>query len=325
MAVPNLSELVTTTLRHRSRKLSDNVTANNALLARLKERGRVRLFSGGREIAEELTYAENGSFKRYSGYEQLSLTQNDVISAATYPIVQAAVAVQMSGLEELQNASKEQMIDLLESRIMNAEATLANNIASDIYSDGTEANQITGLQALVADSPGSDTVGNISSASFPFWTNVSYDATTDGGGATTTSNIQTYMNAVYVQLVRGTDKPDLIVMDNTYFKLFLGSLQTLQRFGNEKLADLGFTTVKYLNSDVVLDGGSDQAASGTRTPTQRAYFLNTKHLSFRPHRARNFVPLEKRTSFNADAMVQYIVFAGNMTMSNRALQGVLKE
>ena len=33
MASPNLSEIVTTTLRSRTGKLADNVTRNNALLA----------------------------------------------------------------------------------------------------------------------------------------------------------------------------------------------------------------------------------------------------------------------------------------------------
>jgi hypothetical protein len=36
-------------------------------------------------------------------------------------IRQAAVAVSISGLEELQNSGEEAIIDLLESRIMNAE------------------------------------------------------------------------------------------------------------------------------------------------------------------------------------------------------------
>ena len=59
MASPNLSEIVTTTLRNRSKKLADNVTNHNALLRRLKERGNVDLADGGRTIVQELEYAEN--------------------------------------------------------------------------------------------------------------------------------------------------------------------------------------------------------------------------------------------------------------------------
>lgn len=64
---PNLSEIISTTLRNRSGVLADNVTKNNALLAKLKARGNVKPFSGGRTIVQEMQYQENSTFKRYSG------------------------------------------------------------------------------------------------------------------------------------------------------------------------------------------------------------------------------------------------------------------
>ncbi len=57
MASPNLSEIVTTTLRNRSKKLADSVSNHNALLRRLKERGNMNLADGGRTIIQELEYA----------------------------------------------------------------------------------------------------------------------------------------------------------------------------------------------------------------------------------------------------------------------------
>jgi hypothetical protein len=62
-----MTEIVTTTLRNRTGKLADNVTKNNALLARLKKKGKVKPVTGGRTIVQEIEYAENGTFKRYSG------------------------------------------------------------------------------------------------------------------------------------------------------------------------------------------------------------------------------------------------------------------
>lgn len=64
MAFPNLSEIVTTTLRNRSGSLTNNVLRNNALLTRLKSRGKIKTFSGGRTIVEELAYANNSTFNR---------------------------------------------------------------------------------------------------------------------------------------------------------------------------------------------------------------------------------------------------------------------
>ena len=162
MASPNLSELVTTTLRHRSGKLADNMTKNTALLNRLNEKGNIRPVSGGRTIVEELSYAENSTYKRYSGLEALDISASDVFTAAEFNIKQAAVAVIMSGLEMIQNAGKEQSIDLLESRIKNAEATFKNNLSADMYSDGTAdgGKQIGGLQNLVS-TTGTSTAGGI--------------------------------------------------------------------------------------------------------------------------------------------------------------------
>jgi hypothetical protein len=56
------------------------------------------------------------------------------------------------------------------------------------------------------------------------------------------------------------------------------------------------------------------------------YFLNTDYIHFRPHKQRNFVPLdpETRASVNQDAIVKHIAWMGNMTASNCSLQGVLK-
>lgn len=333
MASPNLSEIVTTTLRNRSGKLADNVTRNNALFNRLRERGKVKPFSGGRTIVQEISYAQNGTFKRYSGYEVLNISPSDVITAAEYPIRQAAVAVSISGLEMLQNSGKEAVIDLLESRIENAEQTFMNGLAYDAYSDGTATGQMTGLQALVSTTPTSGTIGGIDRATWTFWQNIKFSAVTDGGAAATSANIQSYMNRVALQLVRGNDGPDLIVADNNYYRLFLESMQAIQRVTDERSAGLGFTGLKYYGAgrsiDVMLDGGFQGYSSDTNpttggAPTNSMYFLNTNYIFYRPHRDRNMVPLDPdRFSVNQDAMVKLMGWAGNMTLSNARLQGVL--
>lgn len=318
-----MTEIVTTTLRNRTGKLADNVTKNNALLNRLKKRGKVKTVSGGRTIVQELEYAENGTYKRYSGYEALNISPSDVFTGAEFNYAQAAVAVSISGLEMIQNSGEEAIIDLLESRIQNAEKTLTNNIALDCYSDGTAdgGRQIGGLQLLVDSTPLTGTVGGIDASTTigAFWRNIAFSSVTDGGAAATAANIQSYMNRVYVQLVRGTDNPDLIVADNNYWRLYLESLQTIQRITNDEMASAGFANLKYMNSDVVLDGGF-----GGGAPTNTMYFLNTDYIYFRPHVDRFFTPLgDDRFAVNQDAMVKLIGFAGNMTVSNRRLQGIL--
>lgn len=318
----SLTEIVTTTLRNRTGKAADNVTKNNALLARLKKKGNVKPISGGRTIVQELEYAENGTFKRYSGYETLNISPSDVFTGAEFNYAQAAVAVSMSGLEMLQNTSEERVIDLLGGRIKNAERTMANNISLDCYSDGTAdgGRQIGGLQLLVP-ATNTNTVGGINASTYTFWQNIAFSSATTGGSALTTSNVQSYMNRVWVQLVRGADRPDMIIADNNYWRAYLESLQAIQRItrdgGGE--GEIGFDSLKYMSADVILDGGY-----GGGAPTNTMYFLNTDYIFFRPHSDRNFTPLgDDRFAVNQDAMVKLIGFAGNMTVSNRRLQGFL--
>jgi len=341
MAFPNLSEVVTTTLRNRTGELADNMSRNNAALLRLTRRGNLKTLSGGRTIVQELNYADNQTFQWYSGYQTLNIAPSQVFTAAEYPIRQAAVAVSISGLEELQNSGEEAIIDLLESRIMNAEDTFMNGLSQGIYGDGTVSNSVGGLQLLVASSPTTGTVGGIDRSQWTFWQNQAWSSVTNGGTALTAASILSQMDALWVQLVRGRDYPDLIIADNVTYRYYLQSLQAIQRVQGESaapdMAEYGFQSLKYINSDVVLDGGFQgfstdplppQVSSSTSAvggaPSTTMYFLNTKYVHWRPHARRNMVPLDPdRFSVNQDAMVRLIGWAGNMTLSNAFLQGVL--
>ena len=329
MASPNLSDIISTTIQSRSGVLADSVTKNNALLAKLKERGNVKPFSGGNVILQELMYNDASTLNAgsYSGYDVIDITPNSPISAAQYDMKQYAAAVSISGFEMLQNSGKEQIIDMLEGRIQVAEAQLMNQISAGVYSDGTGngGKDITGLAAAVSITPTSGTYGGINRATWSFWQNVAFDATTNGSAAATSANIQSYMNRVAVQLVRGTDRPDMIVAGNDYYRFYLESLQAIQRISSESSAAAGFTSIKYmgagLNCDVYLDGGI-----GGQLATDRMYFLNTKYIFLRPHRDRNFVPIGgDRQSVNQDAIVKLIGWAGNLTCSGAQFNGVLDD
>lgn len=321
MATPNLSEIITTTLRNRTGKLADSVTENNAILYKMKQKGRIKPVSGGRTIVQELEYAENTNAMWYSGYDQLSTAVQDVMTAAEFDYKQAAVAVTISGLEQLQNAGKEQIIDLLEARISNAEKSLDNMIAAGMYANGTGSSgkEIGGLQLLVADTNNSGTVGGINRASYSFWQNVSRDSSNNSVTLSATT-IQSEMNIMYLNTSRGRDHPDLIVSDNTLFRYYWESLQNIQRITNTKMAEAGFQNLQYMGADVVFDGGI-----GGNCPANHMYFLNCDYLHWRPHSQRNCVPIGgERMNTNQDAIVKLIAFAGNMTLSNAMLQGVLQ-
>lgn len=317
MAFPNISDILATTIESRTRALADNVTKNNAILMKLSQKGKIKNFSGGYKILQELSFQENANTGWYSGYDLLPVGVSDVLSAAEYDIKQAAVPVIISGLEMLQNSGKEAMIDLMDGRLGVAESSLANLISEGLYSDGTGAGgkQIDGLNAAVPLDPTTGTYGGIDRTAWAFWrSKISNQAAAD---ATT---IQGFMNGLWAQLVRGTDMPDLIMMDNATWEIYVASLQAQQRFMGADVGDLGFPTLKFMGTDVCLDGGI-----GGFCPAGTSFFLNCDYLHYRPHAQRNMVPLSpnRRYATNQDAEVQIIAWAGNLTTSGAQFQGRL--
>jgi hypothetical protein len=321
MAFPNITDIVATTIQNRSRKIADNVTKNNALLMRLSERGNQRSFGGGNIIMQEISFAENGNTGWYSGYDLLPVAAQDVISAAEFSIKQLACPVVISGLEQLQNAGREQMIDLLEARIAVAEATMANNVAVGLYSDGTGSGgkELTGLDAAVPLDPTTGTYGGIDRATWTFWRSTITDVNTH---VLKTNPIRSALNDSWSGLVRGSDRPDLIPMDSVMWGEYVEELQSQQRFTDPATGSLGFPTLKYMDADIVLDGGI-----GGACPAKTAFMLNTKYIMMRPHRDRDMVPLapNRRYAINQDAEVQILAWAGNLTTSGAQFQGRIKD
>lgn len=269
-------------------------------------------------IYQELAFAQNANGGWYSGYDLLPVAASDVISAAEFTIKQLACPVTISGLDGLQNAGREQMIDLLEARINVAEATMANLQAQGVYSNGTGSGgkELTGLAAAVSTTPAVGVYGGIDRATWAFW-NPQYQS----GTVLTAANIQVAMNTLWAKLVRGSDMPDLIPCDATMWGLYMASLQAQQRFTEPTVGNLGFPTLKYQGAaDIVLDGGI-----GGFCPAGTMFFLNSKFIFLRPHSARDMVPLSpgKRYAVNQDAEVQILAWAGNLTCSGSQFQGRL--
>jgi hypothetical protein len=236
----------------------------------------------------------------------------------------------ISGLEQIQNSGREQQIDLMEARIGVAESTMANLMAQGVYAAGTEygGKTLTGLDAAVEStitSGQSSTYGGISRTTWAFWKNYSTGNITlpTAGSQGVTGTMLGLLNKAWASLTRGSDRADLIIMDNNYWSIYLQSLQSIQRFTSPDSAALGFPSIKFMDADVVLDGGiggyiyTNAATGGT------AFLLNTKYIRLRPHKDRNMVSLSpnRRYAVNQDAEVAILAWAGNLTCSGPQFQG----
>lgn len=321
MASPNSTypELLSVTVQELEDELFDQILSKNATTALLKEEGCVSEKDGGPSIVIPVMYAENGSYKRYSGPQELNTDSNDVFTAFSYPWCQVALNIQAHGRELLQNQGRSQNRDLIKSRIMNAKTTFENQFNIDTLSDGSLDNQIGGLSLLIADDPTTGSVGGVSRSSYTFARNARYRATTDGGVALAPSNIVGYMDSLDISIQAYKGKTKAILADDVCYKYYESAVHPLQRLSdpNGTLAKLGFDTYKYKRAEVVLE----PSISGM--PLATMFFIDPDVLELAVHRNRNLTRLPKRDSWNQDAQIEYLAWMGNMTAKNFRRLGVL--
>ena len=318
MASPNstFTELVSTTFRKHRKEIKDNVSNRNALLKYMMKKGNHRVEDGGLTIVTPLDYAENSTYQRYSDWDTLDISASDVISSAEYQWRQVALNVVASGRELRINSGESKIINLAKARIKNALRTFNNNFSEDVYSDGSLANQVNGLQTLIDDA-GTDTVGGIDSSVYTFWGNNTFDASDESVTPSATTIENSMLLPAWLEVDRGPDdQPDLIVMDNTYYQYFETSQVSIKRYMDKSKADAGMTTLKYKGADVVYDGNSG-------IPSEHAYLINTEYLGLCVHKDADLEIMDEQRPINQDGVVIPIIWMGNLTCSNRKQQSVM--
>ena len=253
MSNPNWGEVVTTTLEHRRKNISDTVSRGNIVISELRRRGRIHSIGGGRTITQPIMMGqENANFQWYVGREGLNIAGQEVLTSAEFPWKQYACGVSISGLEMLINDGEEQVIDMMMQRTKHAEKTIANQMHKSAHGNGTGSGgkEFGGMGLLISDTAGA-TVAGINSGVFTWWDNFR-----TATGAVSSATIANFMMGLQLKIQRGTDKTNLIIADNTYWQAYWTSLIANQRFMNETLAKGGFTSVMFNEIPVVADGGN---------------------------------------------------------------------
>ena len=143
-----------------------------------------------------------------------------------------------------------------------------------------------------------------------------------GGGAIVPSSttIESLMLPLWLQLTRGDDQPDLIVASNDYYTFFEQSQTSIKRYSSDTgptTGTAGFISLKYKKADVIFDGTSG-------IPPSHMYFLNTDYFQVMVHEDANMTVLDEVRPYNQDSAVIPVLWMGNLLISNRFLQGVMK-
>jgi len=307
MANPNFDTILATTLNNHLPKLVDNIFTARPLVFFLKEAGQIRPVGGGAKIVLPLIHAQNTTASSYSGYDPIATTAQTGLSASEWPWKQYAATVAINGLEEAQNSSVEQVIDLLEAKIMQTEETIIEKMDQMFFLDatGNGGKDWNGLAKLVTAHPNDTTIGGINPQSNAYW--ASYRQT--GASVLSIANMTTDFNSVSV----GNDKPNVILTTQTLFEKYESLLQPAQRFTDATTADAGFQNLTFKGVPITYD---TYCQSGTM------YFVNTKYLRLVGHKDNWFRPTPFVRPENIDARFAQILCYGELTVSNRKRQGV---
>jgi hypothetical protein len=311
----NFDAILSTTLANYRDQLTDNVFTARPLTYHLMDKGRIRLVNGGTKIVEPLIYGQNSTVKPYSGYDSIDLTPQEGISAAEFEWKQYAASIAISGIEEAKNNGEQEVINLLEAKIMQAEESLREGFNQMFFGDGTDTlgaggtnsgKSWNGLGNLIESG---NTVGGINSASGQgndWWR--SYEQNT--AGALTLAQMATAYNSVSV----GNDHPDMVLTTQTLFEKYESLLQPQLRYTDTKTADAGFQNLLFKSAPVVYD---------VHAPAGTMFFINSKYISLVGHSEKWFANTPFVRPENMDARYALIMCYGNLTVRNRAKQGKL--
>jgi hypothetical protein len=301
----NFDNLLTTTLANYRKQLTDNVFTARPLTYALMEKGRIRMLNGGTKIVEPLIYGQNSTVASYSGYDSLSLTPQEGISAAEFEWKQYAASIAISGIEEAKNNGEQEIINLLEAKIMQAEESMRESFNQMFFGDGTgnSGKDWNGLGNLVESG---NTVGGINSSTYSYWQSKEENTAT----ALTLAQMSTMYNNVSV----GNDHPDTLLTTQTLFEKYEALLQPNLRYTDTKTADAGFQNLLFKAAPVMYDV---HCTAGV------FYFLNSKYITLVGHSNKWFSQTEFIKPEDTDARYALIMCYGNLTVRNRAKQGKL--
>ena len=316
----SIGDILSTTRDKVAPLMADNITSRIPYLLALNASDRKELWDGGNQlhfnVLKELSAAE---FYTDLGVVQTTRPQN--FTRAVYEWKQAQAPVTLSGLEMAKNSGEAAIKSVVKARIEAAVLSLANTMGgrvAGVFSNLTETTLtgMTGLQALISNTPTAGTVGNIARSN-GFWQNardaIATNFNTDG---------LISLRTLWRTCSFGSDVPDLIVFNGSYFDNYERALQAtlnynLPAVGKEVMLDLGLPNqINYKGATMFVDDG---------VPANQGYLINSKYVHFVTHKDRDFELGEFVVNTDLDGIFSHIWWMGEQCFDGMRYHGVLAD
>ena len=298
----NVDALLSTTLAAiPKKKFADNIFQKIPLFMWFKKKAKL-VVDGGANLVMPLMYGKNSTAKSYSGYGTLDTTPQEGLTAASYTWAQYAATISISGLEDrIQNVGDKAIIKILESKVTQAELSLADKLDIDLWASATTGTNINTAVTLVDQTT---TIGQVSKSSNSWWQS---QLTASGSfAARGLSDMRGLYNTITNQsLSKGA--PDFICSDQNSYQYYEATVQPQLRYSDNDMADAGFENLRFKGSAMTYD---------PNTPSGTMFFLSSDALKLVTNKGTNFITTKFIQPANQDAKVAQLLWAGQLASDN---------
>lgn len=312
-------ELTAVTTKHRQRRVTDNVTAHNAVLRRMKDRGNVQIY-GGAEIVEPVGLVENSTITNIAGFQTASTAYDNNVTACRVPWVSKWMSVSCPGDLLRKNNGADALVKLVNAKVDIAEASAANYMNAELNGDASVDQSIFGLK-LWLQNDGLGIAGGLDASTYSNWANKYQQFNGSAFSDATGTTMRSDWNKLYIKCVFDMEKPDVAICTNDVYNVYEAAVQQQMRYNmymSKDAAETGEDSLVYKSMPVIFDVNANFSATG-----QLAYMLNTKHCYLFEHPQARWEKEEMRRPVNADAVVIPFLWMGNYIKKSRRTQGKL--
>ena len=298
----NVDALLSTTLASiPKKKFADNIFTKIPLFMWFKKKAKLTV-DGGANLMVPLMYGKNTTAGSYSGYGIINTTPQEGLTAASYLWAQYAATISISGLEDrIQNVGTAAIIKILESKVTQAEMSLADKLDIDLWATATTGTNIGTVQTLVDQVT---STGQVSKSANSWWQ--SQLVASGSFAARGLSDMRNLYNTITNQsLAKGA--PDLICSDQATFQYYEGTVQPQIRYSDTDMADAGFENLRFKGATMTYD---------PNTPAGNLFMLSSDALKLVTNKGTNFITTKFIQPSNQDAKVAQLLWAGQLMSDN---------
>ena len=288
-------------------EMRNNIFESNVLAWRLLKNP--KKWKGGTYFEVPVQVAKNTNAMFYEAGGTLTKSHTAEFTKARWAPAMANAAINLYGIELSENKySGTKVFDLVKEKVAAAEDALKDKFCQSLIS-GTGSTDIIGFTGISGLTTGSSYAG-ISPSDATKWKVSGITAGRAGWRDATLSTLGPQAFAkLYMACSIDADQPtDIVTTQDIWAGIYGKVIEVNHRYSDEKMAQLGFTNVKYNNATI---------SWSTYLAAKHMYAFSTKHLYFAVFPDMNFKFIPFRESETADVVKADVRWYGNLVCDAR--------